>query len=162
MSILKTITIDGFYTQESASNIASAVFNLPYIPSDYGKEIQNFNLVPPDADELFSKVLNKKVKVGIDSGTFRIPELTIHFESFENLNQWLFVVALQESTFNIFEHKSGVDSALGGYQFGYRNLLEWDLQVNYILKPGQGVFFRPWLFHSFNLGIVQAFRLEEV
>ena len=72
------------------------------------------------------------------------------------------MVALQPSTLNIFEHKSGATSALQEYKFNYRNLFEWDLQINYLLKPGQGVFFRPWLFHSFDTGLVQIFRMNEI
>lgn len=160
---MKTMTIDGFYTEESAKNISLVVRDLTYIETEFGKEIENFNMVPQNANELFSSVLNKQVIVNRElSGVFRIPSLFIHFESFETVKDWLFVVALQPSTFNIFEHKSGATSALDKYQgIQYRNLFEWDLMVNHILKPGQGVFFRPWLFHSFDQGIVQMFRLQE-
>jgi hypothetical protein len=77
------------------------------------------------------------------------------------MSDWIFVVALQESTFNVFEHQSGATTALNGYKYNYRNLFEWDLQINYVLKPGQGVLFRPWLFHSFDSGVIQVFRLKE-
>lgn len=162
MSLIKTITIDGFYTPESARDIAAAVFNLSYQPSEFGKEIPNFNMVPQDADRLFSTTLKLPLTVLEDvSGVFRIPELFIHFENFTTINDWLFVVALQESTFNVFEHTSGATTALEGHDFKYRNLFEWNLMVNYLLKPGQGVLFRPWLFHSFDNGLIQSFRLQE-
>lgn len=164
MSILKTMTIDGFYTQEEATRLENVTFNLQYVPTEFGEEIPQFNMVPENADELFSKVLKLPVTVKDDqSGIFRLPNRSnfIHFEGFDTLNEWLFVVAIQQSTFNIFEHQSGVTTALEGYQFNYQNLFEWDLMCNYVLKPGQGVFFRPWLFHSFDSGLIQIFRLEE-
>lgn len=162
MSIIKTITVDGFYTEEYACNTADVVLSLQYSPSEFGQEIINFNMIPESADELFSTVLNRKVTVIEDSsGVFRIPKLFIHFEGFDSVNEWLFVVALQESTFNLFEHQRGAKTALDNYKHNYQNLFEWDLTVNYQLKPGQGIFFRPWLFHSFNNGLIQTFRLRE-
>ena len=162
MALIKTMTVDEFYTIEGATNLHNVVRGLPFQPTEFGKEILNFNHIPADADKLFSSVLGKEVTVDRErSGVFRFPELLIHFEGFDSLKEWLFVVAIDHSTFNIFEHKSGVQTALEGYQHGYRNLFEWDLMVNYQLKPGQAVFFRPWLFHSFDSGIVQMFRLVE-
>lgn len=162
MIFIKTMTIDGFYTQEDAFRLTSAVYNLTYSEHDFGKQIENFNLVPENANKLFSDAFRMNLSVDEDnSGVFRIPTQFTHFESFDSPNDWLFVSALQESTFNIFEHKSGAKSALDGYQFNYRNLFEWDLTVNYILKPGQGILFRPWLFHSFDSGLIQLFRLKE-
>lgn len=163
MAFIKTMTIDGFYTKQEAISLSHVVKNLQYSKTDFGHEIEEFNAVAPDADELFSSVLGKKVSIDLDrSGVFREPELFIHFEDFQELNEWLFVVALESSTFNIFEHQSGVKTALDGYKFGYRNLFEWDLTVNYLLEPGQGIFFRPWLFHSFDQGLIQIFRLKEL
>jgi hypothetical protein len=160
-SNIKTITIDDFYSKEQAFQLCSAVYNLQYSTYDFGKQIDNFNLSPPDSNQLFSNALNMKMEVDEESGIFRIPENFVHFEPFEDNNDWIFVVALQQSTFNIFEHKTGVKSAREEYRFNYRNLFEWDLMVNYVLKPGQGVLFRPWLFHSFDTGLIQVFKLNE-
>ena len=161
MSIIKTITVDGFYSPDSAKQLESVLYTLQYEDYEYGKEIPNFNLIPPDADNMFSTATGMKLTVDTDSGKFRIPRLMIHFESFETANDWVFAVAIQESTFNVFEHKTGVENALQRYDFNYHNLFEWDLTVNYHLKPGQGILFRPWLFHSFDMGLVQNFRLLE-
>jgi hypothetical protein len=163
MAEIKTISVEDFYTKEGAQNIATAIFNLKYSNYEFGKQIDNFNLIPQNANELFSNVLNKKVSVIEESsGIFRIPKHFIHFEGFNSSNEWLFVIALQPSTFNIFEHKSGAISALDKYDHNYRNLFEWNLTVNYLLNPGQCIFFRPWLFHSFDAGLIQLFRLEEI
>ena len=163
MPLIRTITVDDFFTKETAEQITAVTYDLPKIPCDYGQEIPNFNMVDPDSDEIFSKVLKIPVKIIKEkSGVFRIPELGIHFESFKSIKDWVFVVALQESTFNLFQHKTGASSALEGYKFNYRNLFEWDITVNYTLKPGQGIFFRPWLFHSFDQGLIQVFNLGEV
>lgn len=174
MSLIKTITVEDYYTVEEAKRISTAVKNLPFTQHEFGKEIDNFNFTPENSNELFSMVLNRPVEV-IDerSGVFREPELFIHFESFDSLNEWLFVVALESSTFNIYYHLEedarvcdklpsiGARSALEGYKYNYRNLFEWHCAVNYLLEPGQGVFFRPWIFHSFDQGLIQVFRIKE-
>lgn len=162
MSILKTITVDNFYTKEEANRLTNVVWDLQFEQTEFGKIIKDFNLVPENADELFSKVIKFPVHVIDDqSGIFTFPERFIHFEEFEKVSDWCFAVALQSSTFNLFHHKSGAKTALDEYKFFYRNLFEWDLTVNYLLEPGQGVFFRPWLFHSFDNGLIQKFRLTE-
>jgi len=159
--MIKMITVDGFYSRDEALRLANAVWDLSFVESELGKQIENFNLTPGEPDALFSKVLRFPVTLDERSGVFRFPKLFIHFEGFDNSQEWCFVVALQASTFNVFQHKSGAKSALDGHQFSYRNLLEWDLTVNYLLEPGQGIFFRPWLFHAFDSGLVQIFRLSE-
>jgi hypothetical protein len=160
--LVKLISVDGFFSEEEARRLSYVTDQLQYEQCEFGQQIPNFNMVPENANEMFSTILNTNMQVDEDrSGIFRIPEMFIHFEEFDGLDEWVFAVALQQSTFNVFEHQSGASTALDNYQFGYRNLFEWDLQINYILKPGQGVLFRPWLFHSFDSGLVQMFRLKE-
>lgn len=162
MAFIKTLTIDDFYTPDQAEELYYTVRGLQYTQHDIGQQIDNFNHVPDYLDEVFSTVLRKKIVIDVDrSGVFRFTEPFIHFEDFQGSNEWLFVVALQPTMFNLFEHQSGVKSALDGYQFNYQNMFEWNLKVNYELDPGQGVFFRPWLFHSFTKSLIQIFRLRE-
>jgi hypothetical protein len=160
--LVKLISVDGFFSEEEARRLSYVTDQLNYEQCEFGKQIPDFNMVPEGANEMFSTILNTNMLVDEDrSGIFRIPEMFIHFEEFDGIDEWVFAAALQQSTFNVFEHQSGASTALDNYQFGYRNLFEWDLQINYVLKPGQGVLFRPWLFHSFDSGLVQMFRLKE-
>jgi hypothetical protein len=160
--LVKIITVDGFFTQEQATQMYHTVNNLQYIDSEFGQEIPNFNLVAPDANEQFSSILNTNIEVNEDlSGRFRRPKLFIHFESFDSTNEWIFAVALEQSTFNVYESHTGAKTALDDHKQQYGNLFAWDLTINYVLKPGQGVLFRPWLFHSFDTGLIQTFRLVE-
>ena len=160
--LVKLISVDGFFSEDEARRLSLVTDQLQYEKFEFGQQIPDFNMVPENANDMFSTILNTNMLVDEDrSGIFRIPEMFIHFEEFDGLDEWVFAVALQQSTFNVFEHQSGASTALDKYQFGYRNLFEWDLQINYVLKPGQGVLFRPWLFHSFDTGLVQMFRLKE-
>lgn len=160
--LVKIMVVDGFLTEDDGIRLKNVVNNLPFVPCEFGEQIENFNMVPENANELFSSILGTKMIVDEDnSGIFRKPVTWIHFEGFDSTNEWLFACALSETTLNIFEHQSGATTALDGYQFNYRNLFEWDLQLNFVLKPGQGILFRPWLFHSFNGGLIQQFKLRE-
>ena len=98
--LVKIISVDGFHTKEQAQQICHATYYLQYVEKEFGKEIENFNLLPPDANELFSKILGTNMEVDEESGFFRIPENFIHFEPFDNTNEWVFVVSLQNSILN--------------------------------------------------------------
>lgn len=161
-SLVKSIIVDGFLTQEQAISLTNCVAGLQYVEKEFGKEIENFNLVPADANKLFSDIINTNIEVDEDiSGVFRFPKLFVHFEPFDNMNEWVFAVALQSSTFNIYENLTGPKNALDGYTLGYRDMFQWDVTSNHLLQPGQGILFRPWLFHSFDTGLIQIFRLKE-
>lgn len=158
--LVKLITIDGFFSEEEAINLANITRNLQFVEFPFGEYIENFNMVPENCSELFSTIIDNDLEVDEDnSGVISRPGFFIHFEDFKNTNEWIFVVALDQSTFNVFEHLSGAKSALDGINFNYNNMFEWDVQVNYVLKPGQGVLYRPWLFHSFDNGLIQKFKL---
>lgn len=162
-SLVKLIVVDDFFSYEDATNISNVTYNLCYQPVEFGEEILNFNMISDNIDDLFSKILNTNIVVDKNqSGIFRKPSNLIHFESFDNLNEWIFAAAIQPSTLNIFEHESGIEHALKEYKFNYKNLFEWKLQLNLLLSPGQGALFRPWLFHSFGSGLIQIFRLKEL
>lgn len=160
-SMLKLIHADKFFKDEEVAALKNAATSLNYVEKEYGHEVENFNLIPPNANELFTYALGEPSIVDENrSGIFRRPiNCVIHFEGFENIDEWCFVIALERTTFNIYKHLSGAESALDGYKFNYRNLFEWDYQVNIQLQPNQGVFFRPWLFHSIEDGIVQYYRI---
>ena len=160
--IVKLIAIDNFYSREEAQRLCGITYNLQYQQSEFGTEISNFNMVAPDFGDQLASLLNTQIEVDEEkSGVFRIPDQFIHFEPFDALRDWLFVVALQESVFNIYEHETGTQTALEEYKYNYRNLFEWKLITSHILQPGHGVLFRPWLFHSFDSGQIQIFRLRE-
>lgn len=160
--LVKIITVDGFFSKDEAIQLSNITYNLQYTKKNFGEEIENFNMVPENINEMFSNILSTQIEVDKEnSGIFRIPKRFIHFEDFCNTNEWIFVVALQHSTFDVFEHQSGISNALHGYKYNYQNLFEWDHKINYQLDPGCGVLFRPWLFHSFDCGLIQIFKLKE-
>lgn len=159
--MIKLLQADNFFKQEDVSTLKNVAHSLRFIPKEYGEEIDNFNLVIPDLDPVFSALLAEQVTVDAEnSGVFRKPTFGIHFESFESLHDWVFIVALEKTTFNLYHHLSGAKTALDGYNFNYQNFFEWDYHTNILLEPNEGIIFRPWLFHSLEDGLVQVYRLK--
>ena len=160
-TMVKLIHADNFFPGDDAEKLFWLAKSLQFVNKDYGQEIDQFNLVQPGIDKVLSKVIGEEIIVDEErSGVFRQSMVGIHFEGFDNPNEWCFIVALEDNVpFNIYKHKSGAESALQGYKFNYRNFFEWDYYCNFQLMRNQGVIFRPWLFHSINNGMVQYYRL---
>lgn len=161
-SMLTMIHADDFYPEEEATNLFHAIYSVKFQPSHYGNEIPNFKLTSPALPDMLSDVLGESVKIDKErSGSFRQPMFGIHFEDFKHVEEWCFIVALEPTTFNVFHHKSGAKDARYGHMFNYKNPFEWgDAITNIELKRNQGLFFRPWLFHSLDKGIIQYIRVQ--
>ena len=166
--MIKILCADAFFTEGVVDKLVNIAYVLPFEDNEYGQEIMNFNMVPPDLDPIFSKMVGEPVSV-IDSlsGVFRKPIHGIHFESFESAEDWIFYIALEPTTFNLYNHIEDVNkvnsrNALEGYRWNYQNMMEWDCYCNILLEPNQGVIFKPWLFHSLAGGLVQVYRLGKV
>lgn len=164
---VKLIHADNFFNPDDVANmlVVAQTLDANFVEKEYGKELANFNMPFMDMDDQFSQIVNEPVRVDEErSGIFRRPMNCIHFESFDSLNEWCFIIALEKTTFNLYHHlesygKINARSALDGYKWNYRNMFEWDVYTNIILEPNQGVIFRPWLFHSLENGVVQYYRL---
>jgi hypothetical protein len=168
---IKLIHADGFFPNKEAESFCQVVQTLQFVKKEYGLEILNFNLLIPDIEIIFSKILGEEVIIDKkNSGIVRKPyNGMIHFESFVSPQEWCFILALERTTLNIFKHVKDiryneydeVDSrnVFEGYKFDYNNLFEWDIVSNIILECNQGVFIRPWVFHSLQDSIVQYYRI---
>lgn len=168
---IKLVHADGFFPKGEAEALASVVQDVQYVEKEYGLEIPNFNLILPGAAEVFSKMLGEEVDIDKErAGIIRRPfNNMIHFESFEDPNEWCFILALTKTTLNLYKHVADirynnlneVDSVnvFQGYNYNYSNKFEWDIHTNIILECNQGVFIRPWVFHSLDDGLVQYYRI---
>jgi hypothetical protein len=164
--MVKMLHADGFFPPGDVESCVAAVKDMRFAEKEYGYELDHFNMVLGGLEPILSKVLGERVIVEHSrSGIFRKPfNNIIHFEDFESLNEWCFIVALEKNTLNLFHHRNqkgetDAKTALDGYQFNYRNLFEWDLHTNVLLEPNQGVFIRPWVFHTLDSNLVQYYRL---
>jgi len=170
-TVIKMIHADGFFPKDEAKVLSSVVKDVNYIEKEYGLEIPHFNLILPGAAEVFSKILGEEVDIDKErAGIIRKPfNNMIHFESFEDPNEWCFILALETTTLNLYKHVEDIRyndlnkvnsvNVFQGTQFNYRNMFEWDVHTNIILECNQGVFIRPWVFHSLSDSLVQYYRI---
>jgi hypothetical protein len=170
--MVKLIHADGFFPDRDAQNLKELSQNLNFVQMPHGLEVPNFNLIFPDSEIIFNKVLGERVIVDTKkSGVIRKPNNnSIHFEEFETTEEWCFIVALENTTVNFWYHidpenymgelgEADSKSVLDGYQFNYSNLFEWRIHTNILLEQNQCLFFRPWVFHSLQDGLIQYYRL---
>lgn len=161
--MVKVLQSDGFFNPNDVEHLYNIASSMEFTPFELGQEIKNFNLVQPGIDEVLSTVVGEKLIIDEqNSGKFIRPMHGIHFEGFDHPNEWCFAVALERCTFNVYYHLSGAKTALDGYRFNYQNMFEWDYHTNILLEPNQGIFYRPWVFHSFDGGLLYHNRLKSV
>jgi hypothetical protein len=170
-SMVKLLHADGFFPNNDAENLRNVVKDLDFVKKEYGYELPNFNLIFPDVELIFNSVLGERVTVDPKrSGIVRKPfSNSIHFENFDSPNEWCFIVALEPTTINLWYHiedssmgelsKADSKNVFNGSQFNYTNLFEWKIVTNMVLEQNEGIFIRPWVFHSLDSGIVQYYRL---
>lgn len=170
-SMVKMIHADNFFPEGDAENLRATAESMQFTERSYGYELDNFNMIFPDIELVFNKVLGERVCVDpIRSGVIRKPfNNRIHFEQFDSSEEWCFFVALEPTTLNLWHHiedsgmgdlsKANSTSVFEGYKFNYHNLFEWKIHTNILLEQNQGIFIRPWVFHSLESGMVQYYRL---
>jgi hypothetical protein len=165
MTPVKLIHADNFFIPSEVEGIRNVANNMQFVENDYGMEIPEFNYIFPDIEQIFTQLVGHPVVPDESrSGIFRKPMNCIHFEAFESMEEWCFIIALEKTTFNLYHHLQdygivNAKTALDGYQWNYRNMMEWDCYTNILLEPNEGVIFKPWLFHSLQDGLVQYYRL---
>ena len=169
--MVKIIHADDFFPEGDADNLRQTAEGMQFIQKPYGYELDNFNMIFPDIELVFNKVLGERVIVDpIRSGVIRKPfNNEIHYEQFDSPEEWCFFVALEPTTINLWHHiedqtagelsKSDSTSVFEGADFNFYNLFEWKIRTNILLEPNQAIFIRPWTFHSLDSGMVQYYRL---
>jgi len=162
-SYLNFIHARNFFPEDEAESCRLTVKDLlHYNPNPYGRQIPDFNLIFPESDMLFGGMLGDYVTLDEErSGTFRRPyNNLIHFEDFDNLTEWRLAVALEDTLFKTYSHTSGARTALEGYEFDYHNDEEWCLETTLNLKQNDAIFYRPWVFHSFEEKLILCYYLK--
>lgn len=180
-----TSTNDNFPVRRSAINFIHArdyfpkgeieelrplVEDVSWVDKKFGKEMEHFNLIFPDIDLVLGKMVGDLVEVDRkNSGILRrtLHEV-IHFEDFDTLDDWRFVVALDENEFKTYIHKDGYKSLLDFIEaeektnIDFADKEQWEEETIIRMKPNDVLFFRPWIFHSFQEGILHYYKLKVI
>jgi hypothetical protein len=142
------------------------------VDTKFGKEIENINLIFENIDIILGKMSGDLLEVDRkNSGTLRktLHEV-IHFEDFEDTNDWRFVVAVDENEFKTYIHKDSFKSVLDYIKdeseekplLDYLNIEDWETETVIKMKPNDVLFYRPWIFHSFQDGILHYYKLKVI
>ena len=142
-SVINYIHARDYFPKDEVEQLRPLVQDVHWVDKKFGKEMAHFNLIFNDIDLVIGKMVGDIVEIDRpSSGTLRrtINEV-IHFEDFEDLNDWRFVVSLEENEFKTYIHKEGYKTSIK-------------------MKPNDVLFYRPWIFHSFQDGILHYYKLK--
>jgi hypothetical protein len=171
-SVINYIHARDYFPKDEVEHLKPLVKDVHWVDKKFGKEMEHFNLIFNDIDLVIGKMVGDIVEIDRPvSGTLRktLNEV-IHFEDFEDTNDWRFVVALDNNVFKTFIHKDGYKSFLDYIKddnekksiLEYLNLEDWEVETTIIMKPNDVLFYRPWVFHSFQDGILHYYKLKVV
>jgi hypothetical protein len=171
-SVINYIHAREYFPKEEVNRIAPLIQDVHWEEKKFGQQMVNFNLIFPDIDLIMGKMVGDLVEIDRpNSGTFRkVLHEVIRFEDFSDLNDWRFVVALEDNEFKTYIHKEGYKSVLDYVKdeneekvvLDYSNSEEWEVEATIKMKSNDVLFYRPWLFHSFQEGILHYYKLKVV
>lgn len=171
-SVINYIHARDYFPKGEIEALRPLVDDVSWIDKKFGREMENFNLIFKDIDVVLGKMTGDLLEVDrANSGTLRKPlHEVIHFEDFEDLNDWRFVVAMDENEFKTYIHKNGYNSFVDYIQeendnkpnLDYMNKDDWEEETFIKMKPNDVLFYRPWLFHSFQHGILHYYKLKVI
>jgi len=165
-SVMNYIHSRDFFPKGDAENYKLAVQDLTYVPKKYGFEIPDFHMIFPEIDVLWGKMLGDFLDVvEPESGVFRKPYAdVIHFEDYASLNEWCFVVALDNTEFKTYRHVSGIKNMLemphDHAHINFFNTSDWERETSIFMKPNDALFYRPWVFHSFDGALIHYYKIH--
>jgi hypothetical protein len=171
-SVINYIHARDYFPKDEIQALRPLVDDVSWSDKKFGKEMDHFNLIFQDIDIILGKMSGDLLEVDRkNSGTLRKTfHEVIHFEDFEDLNDWRFVVAIDENEFKTYIHKDGYKSFLDYIKdeneeknnLDYLNKEDWEEETVIKMKPNDVLFFRPWIFHSFQEGILHYYKLKVI
>lgn len=171
-SVINYIHARDYFPAHEIDQIRPLVDDVNWVDKKFGKEMEHFNLIFKDIDIVMGKMIGDLVEIDKkQSGILRrtIHEV-IHFEDFIDTNDWRFVVALDKNEFRTFTHISGYKSMLDYIKdeqenkplLNFDNREEWEEESVIKMNPNDVLFFRPWVFHSFQEGVLHYYKLKVI
>lgn len=168
-SVINYIHARDYFPKGEIEHLRPLVEDVSWVDKKFGKEMEHFNLIFKDIDVVLGKMTGDLVEIDRkNSGTLRrtLHEI-IHFEDFEDLNDWRFIVSLDKNEFKTYIHKDGYKSMIDYIkdeskeksELDFINKNDWEVEATIKMNPNDVLFYRPWLFHSFQDGILHYYKL---
>ena len=79
-------------------SLSGLISTMEYEDNLYGSEIKDFNFLPQGLDQQFAMYLDHPVEVQPNTGVFRKPNTTVHFEPFYQHCLWVGIVAIDRKS----------------------------------------------------------------
>ena len=169
-SVINYIHARDYFPKEEVDRIAPLIQDVHWEDKPFGQQMVNFNLIFPDIDLVMGKMVGDLVEIDKpNSGTFRkVAHEVIRFEDFDSLNDWRFVVALEDNEFKTYIHNEGYKNVLDYIKdeseekilLNFSDQEEWEVEATIKMKSNDVLFYRPWIFHSFQEGILHYYKLK--
>lgn len=171
-SVINYIHARDYFPKGEIESLRPLVDDVSWVDKKFGKEMENFNLIFKDIDIVLGKMTGDFLEVDKPSSGILRKTLheVIHFEDFDDLNDWRFVVAMDPNEFKTYIHKDGYKSFVEYLKdqseekpiLEYMNKEYWEEETIIKMKPNDVLFYRPWVFHSFQDGIIHYYKLKVV
>jgi len=171
-SVINYIHARDYFPKGEIEQLRPLVEDVSWVDKKFGKEMEHFNLIFKDIDVVLGKMTGDLVEIDRkNSGTLRrtLHEV-IHFEDFEDLNDWRFVVSMDKNEFKTYIHKDGYKSMIDYIKdeseekpsLDFINKNDWEEEAMIKMNPNDVLFFRPWVFHSFQDGVLHYYKLKVI
>lgn len=171
-SVINYIHARDYFPSHEIDELRPLLDDVNWIDNKFGKEMENFNIIFQDIDIILGKMVGDLVEIDKkNSGTLIKPYYEIiHFEDFKDLNDWRFIVALDKNEFKTYTHKSGYksmidyvkDTAEEKTNLDFTDVDQWEEESIIKMNPNDVLFYRPWIFHSFQDGILHYYKLKVI
>jgi hypothetical protein len=169
-SVINYIHARDYFPEHELDELRTWLGGTYWEDKKFGQELRNFNLIFPDIDLVLGKMIGDIIEIDKpNSGTIRKPlKDVIRFEDFEDLNDWRFVAAIEDNTFITYNNLKGYKTFLSYIKdtseekpsLDYFNGEDWEIESVIKLKPNDVLFYRPWVFHSFDEGMLHYYKLK--
>jgi len=148
---------------------ASIISDMIYKDNIYGSEIPDFNQYDSDFDKFISTSLGEDLRSTKNSGLFRKPYGDIHFEMFDHNLKYIFALVMSDMDFKTYKYIDGgynsaidMDNNIESFDMeSCKDISKWEETAIIKLKAGDGICFRPWLWHSMSESLLQIFYVED-
>jgi hypothetical protein len=154
---------------EDVNSLKELILGMEFEDHIHGQEILNFNHLSEDIDEYFQFITREPVICRKEiSGIYRKPYSKIHYEPFDEISQWVLIVAIEQTTFKTYRHKETNKTSVFGiddiHKFQIDNCQDfdlWEVDSEIKMQSNDVILVRPFIWHSLEENkLVQIYHID--